>query len=209
MQIKMKKLAAVTLVELLLVLSIIGFVSALTLPGLKKHSQKSEYAALAKKGFVALDQSIDMASSDNEKEIGDFYGKESGERPGSVLLQNYLKKYMNYVKDCTGEGANESECLVSYQPFKGGETIVPSTRSVIMTDGIVIAGASATDGDFRFIIDVNADNLPNREGYDVFLFNYAKYNPNCEVDEVNGQWKLCPVGHAKQLVEDGWRITYW
>lgn len=208
MQIKMKKLAAVTLVELLAVLAIMGVVTALTLPGLKKHSQKSEYAALAQKGFVTLEHAIDMASAENEKEIGEINDGEIGQA-GSLLLQKYLKKYMNYAKDCSASWTNKNECLVSYIPFNGGTKVTPTIRAVILMGGVVVAGRGAGDGQYSFIIDVNADAPPNREGVDVFLFNYRKYNANCEADAANGQWKLCPAEHAKNLMEDGWRINYW
>ena len=208
MQIKIKKLAAVTLVELLAVLAIMGTVTALTLPGLKKHSQKSEYAALAQKGFVTLEQALEMASDEQGKEIGEINDSEVGD-DGGILLQKYLKKHLNYIKDCTSSTSNNSECSTNYTPFEGGTKITPTIRAVILMDGVVIAGRGAGDGQNSFIIDVNADAAPNREGVDVFLFNYRKYNPNCVEDADNGQWKLCPVEHAKTLMEDGWKINYY
>ena len=206
MQIKMKKLAAVTLVELLVVLAIMGTVTALTLPGLKKHSQKTEYAALAQKGYVTLEQALEMASDEQGKEIGEV---DDTKNAGSLLLQKYLKKHMNYVKDCTESWTINNECIVNYLPFNGGSLNTPRTRAVILLDGIVIAGQGSDVGQYSFIIDVNANTPPNREGVDVFLFNYRKYNSNCEEDSENGQWKLCPVGYAKKLMEDGWTVTYY
>ena len=208
MQIKMKKLAAVTLVELLAVLAIMGTVTALTLPGLKKHSQKTEYAALAQKGYVTLEQALEMASDEQGKEIGEINDSEVG-KDGGILLQKYLKKHISYLKDCTSSASNNSECSTNYTPFDGGSIISPEVRSIIGLDGIVIAGRVADDGQYSFIIDVNADAPPNREGVDVFLFNYRKYNSNCVEDAYNGQWKLCPINKAKNLMEDGWKVTYY
>lgn len=203
MQIKNKKLAAITLVELLLVLTVMGVVTALTLPGLKKHSQKSEYAALAQKGFVTLEHSIDLAVANTGQEIDEW------DRPdvASFLLRDYLGKYMNGAKDCIGSYSSSNDCFVGYQPFDGGSKIKPSVRAVILADGIVIAGGGSAPMQ-RFYIDVNAADPPNREGVDMFAFDFIKANANCERDNT-GQWKLCPVDHAKQLVEDGWRINYW
>ena len=208
MQIKMKKITAVTLVELLAVLAIMGTVTALTLPGLKKHSQKSEYVALAQKGYVTLEQALEMASDEQGKEIGEINDSEVG-NDGGILLQKYLKKHISYLKDCTSSASNNSECSTNYTPFDGGNKVTPDVRSVIGLDGIVIAGRIADDGQYGFIIDVNADAPPNREGVDVFLFNYRKYNSNCVEDADNGQWKLCPVEHAKTLMEDGWKVNYY
>lgn len=200
MQIKMKKLAAVTLVELLAVLTIMGVVTALTLPGLKKHSQKSEYAALAQKGFVTLEHAIDMANAELDEEIG------TKQSSASFLMRGYIGKYFNGAKNCIGEYSSSNACFKGYTPFAGGNKITPYVRAIILADGVVIAGHGNAH---IFYIDVNADAPPNREGVDVFLFNYGKYNANCVEDETNGQWKLCPVNHAKNLMEDGWKINYY
>lgn len=202
MQIKMKKLTAVTLIELLAVLSIMGVITALTLPGLKKHSQKSEYAALAQKGFVTLEHAIDMAVADTGQEIDEW------NRPdvASFMLRDYLRKYFNGAKDCIDEWSGSNSCFVGYSPFNGSTKTRPYVRAIILADGIVIAGDGGTSG--RFIIDVNADAPPNKEGVDVFLFELRKSDPNCN-KSATGQWKLCPTGHAKNLMEDGWKINYY
>ena len=202
---QIKKLKAVTLVELLVVLTILGVVAALTIPGLSKHSQRTEYAKLAQKGYVTLEGAIDLAVAETEKEPDEW----SDNDMGSYMLRDYLAKHMVKARDCASTWTTGA-CFSSYRSYKSESKSSPSTRSVMLPDGIVIAGAGRIGtGTARFYIDVNGANEPNMEGVDVFIFDFGKFNAKCVLDKTNGQWKLCPLEHAKNLMEDNWTITYW
>ena len=207
MQINLKKLTAVSLVEVLVVLSIMGVLAALTVPSLKKHSQKTEYARLAQKGYVELEHAIDLAVVETGEEPDEWNA-----RTGQSLLNNYLGKHFISARNCLNGNSTDS-CFVWYADFYGGTNSRQPFSAVMLADGISIAGSGTifSHGSVdlkRFIIDVNGPDAPNREGVDVFLFNYGKYDSKCE-PTTNGSWKLCPVGLAIQLVEDNWKITYW
>lgn len=200
---QIKKIAAVTLVELLVVLTVISTITALTLPALKRHSQKTEYAKLAQKGYNILEQAIDLsiAKTDNKPE--------NWHVTGSTLVKDYLKQHLLIVKDCTA--SNTDECFKGYRSFKGAPQDVynPATSSVLLADGIVISGAGGnTDSQAGLIIDVNGPSEPNMEGVDIFFFDFGRFDSNCTFS-ATGQWKLCPQNHAKNLMEDNWTITYW
>ena len=201
---QIKKLKAVTLVELLVVLTILGVVAALTIPGLSKHSQRTEYAKLAQKGYVTLEGAIDLAVAETEKEPDEWPDNDMG----SYMLRDYLAKHMVKARDCASTWTT-GKCFSSYRSYKSDSKSSPSTRSVMLPDGIVIAGAGRIGtGTARFYIDVNGTNEPNMEGVDVFIFSFGKFNGKCESSST-GQWKLCPLNHAKNLMEDNWTITYW
>lgn len=202
MQIKTKKIVAMTLIEVLSVLAIMGTITALTLPGLKKHSQKVENAKLAQQTYNLLEQAIDMETLASDSNIDDW-----ANTAGSLVLKDNLLKYFTTVKDCTAEYKSSSDCFVPYREFKESKEQSPNVRSFILPNGTVLAG-QANRVPARFIIDVNNINPPNMEGVDVFIFDFAKYNQNCESSN-SGQWKFCPHKHSKELIEDGWNITYW
>ena len=196
---QIKKIAAVTLVELLVVLTVISTITALTLPALKRHSQKTEYAKLAQKGYNILEQAIDLCiaeSTDNSV---------MENATASALVRDYLKKHLVVTKDCTAENTSTTGCFKGYRSFKGAPSDVynPAATSVMLADGIVISGTATS-----FIIDVNGPSEPNMEGVDIFIFNIGHYDINCNTSST-GQWKLCPQSHAKNLMEDNWTITYW
>lgn len=206
MQINSKKILAMTLVELLLVLTILGTITALTLPGLKKHSQKTENAKLAQHTYSILEQALDMAVYDAATPIDSWTDKYIG----SYILRDRLMNYLVGVKDCTTGWNNTAGCFGSYRMFRESAVKSPSVRSVILPSGAVIAGAGrdATKSYAIFYIDVNNTNDPNMEGVDIFIFNFGKFDKNCNYSET-GQWKLCPSGKAVDLVNDGWIINYW
>ena len=50
----LKKLKAVSYVEIILVLTIVGVISSIAIPSMKRHSQKTEFGALAKKAYFSI-----------------------------------------------------------------------------------------------------------------------------------------------------------
>lgn len=57
----LKKLKAVSYVEVILVLVVIGVVSSMAIPTLKKYTQKQEFAKGAQKAFYTLNEVVDNA----------------------------------------------------------------------------------------------------------------------------------------------------
>ena len=56
-----KKSKAISYSEIIIVLLIIGVISSVSVPAVKKHSQKNELGVLAKKAFLSLNQVVDNA----------------------------------------------------------------------------------------------------------------------------------------------------
>lgn len=204
MQINIKKLSAVTLVELLVVLTIMGIVAALTVPALKNHSQRTEYARLAQKGYIQLEQAFDAAVVKTGQEPDEWT------RPdvASFLLRDYLGEHFVGARNCISKYSSSGECFKGYRYFKSSTYSRPTVRSIMLADGIVIGGDGVGQR-ARFYIDVNGSSEPNMEGVDVFIFDFGKYDADCESKTNSGKWKLCPREHAQNLVEDNWNITYW
>ena len=55
----LKNLKAVSYVEIILVLAIVGVISAISIPAMKRHSQKNEFGALAQKAYLTLNEVVD------------------------------------------------------------------------------------------------------------------------------------------------------
>ena len=191
---QIKKIKAITLVEVLVVLTIIGVVTALTIPGLKRHSQRTENAKLAQKGYAVLEQAVDYAVATKGKDFDElnFY-------KASQTLE-YIAPYMVKAVDLTSESKE-------YKNFK--QTAGSSSQTALcltLSDGINICAAK---NNRYFYIDVNGSAEPNMEGVDMFKFQFARFDSDCELDN-GGQWKFCPASdQSKKLMEDNWTITYW
>lgn len=201
MQINFKKFMATTLVELLAVLSILGVVAALTIPPLKKHSQKTEFAKLAQHAYTTLENALEMTALDDDTSP-DTWGK------ASDILKNRLTRHIIFAQTCFGQ-AVPNACFSKYTDFAGNTSVSPSGNSAIMMSGVSVLGASTNR---KFTIDVNGTQYPNRRGVDVFTFEYEFANPNCYLSGNDSlkSWKLCPANEdTKKLMENSWTITTW
>ena len=198
-----------TLAEVLVVLVIIGVVSSLTVPSLKKYSQRSENAKLAQKGYNILNGAFDLAIASEEQDVDNW----SGTNVASFLMRDYLRKHISKAEDCSDSYGSSNNCFKGIKAYGSSTLTKPSVRSIIMPDGISISASGNDSGLLKmnsFVVDINGPNEPNMEGVDVFIFNFGKYNANCDTIATDGQWKFCPGSdNTKRLVEDGWNIKYW
>ena len=83
----LKKIKAVSYVEVVLVLIIIGVVSSMAIPTLKKYTQKQEFAKDAQKAFYTLNEVVDNATT-----IQGPIRKISADKVFSDFLQPSFKK---------------------------------------------------------------------------------------------------------------------
>lgn len=97
-----------TFAELALVLMIIGVIAAMTIPSLKKHSQRSEFARNAQKAYFTLNECYEQALLIN----GPAYKWKSGTASGNISThlkltpQGTTQDGMNYSISCSNTGCN-------------------------------------------------------------------------------------------------------
>ena len=153
----MKKNKAFTLAEVLLTLVIIGVISALTLPIIKKVSDEHAYVAGVKKAYMTLAAVV--------KDI------KSAEGAPRLWESNMLKKY--FIKRLSIASETVSDYDINYLNGTAYDDFSFS-NSFSTLDGMVwtvnqIAGC--TDNVCGNVwIDVNGKSSPNTVGADVHLF---------------------------------------
>lgn len=143
-----KKKLAFTLSEVLLTMTIIGVVAAMTIPTLHYQRVKKEYTVKLKNFYSRIDNAI----LDMENDYGSFRDlKKPAQGQGYTWYMKYLDPYIGhqYVKN-------------NQVYYKDG--------SKLMT---FYTGA-CLDVDY----DVNGDKSPNRSGYDRFRFLFCFDDPN-------------------------------
>lgn len=145
-----KKSLAFTLAEVLLTMTIIGVVAAMTIPTLHYQRVKKEYTVKIKNFFSKIDNAI----LDMENDYGSFRDmKKPVNGKGYEWYMEYLDPYIGhqYVKN-SSVYYKDGSCLLEF--FTGGCLDV--------------------------VYDVNCDKSPNRPGYDRFrfLFCYDKNKRN-------------------------------
>ena len=141
-----KEKKAMSFVEIVLVLAVIGVVASLTIPGLKKHSQRTEMAQLAKKAYLNLNEAVDNASlTAGPISSWSFSDKKA-------FFNSYIAPNIKHT-DINAEGAY-----------------------LYSVDNMRIQVVSCGSGVCTIQVDVNADTPPNLNGKDIFRYDVNKNN---------------------------------
>ncbi len=193
----MNKKYGFTLSEMLIVISIIGVIAALTIPALQQSTARREYVSSVKKSYSITTQAVSVMESkygpikfwpwSNVDKINEMFSQHlsisanCGTGPG--CFTNTMVKYLNnspdknYYSDTTG---------IKYKLADGqGLMIIPGTFSQNSS------GNDNSKSRAKFIVDVNGEQGPNQWGRDFFAFY---------VDEEDG---VLPAGtNNETLFED-------
>lgn len=135
---KLKSLKAISYIEIILVLSIIGIVSAISLPVLKKHSQRTELGGLAQKAFLTLNEVIDNSILLN----GPSRNWSTG---GTSAFNDYFAPSFNYLThNASGYSVTTKDKMV----YTAGEMSSTSIKINVDVNGSQI-GPNATGKDIH------------------------------------------------------------
>ena len=149
-----------TLAEVLITLGIIGVVAALTMPALIQNHKRSEASARLKKFYSTMQQAILFSENENgpakEWTKADVIAKDpdtglyddADAENTEIYFNNYLKKYLNYIKTEKDENTNLFKVTLN------------DGSSFLMRNGSCI----------DFIYDYNGEKFPNEEGRDRYRF---------------------------------------
>lgn len=173
-----KNITAFTLAEVLIVLTIIGVVSALTIPSLMQKTNDQEIKTALKKAYSELAQANIKLLSDNGGSIKGLCSTYNHK-----CFKNLYLPYLKYVKSC--EAPNNSQCVSSNVLINDWE----NGSSVILADGTAInffdydSNCTMNRSDYETTtacgevqIDVNGSKLPNVEGKDTFVVELTDKN---------------------------------
>lgn len=226
---------AFSLAEVLIVLGIIGVVSALTIPNLITKYQNTVFTAKFKKTYSTLTNAYRILKQDNSVETLNYTS--NGVSPREVFKYiNHSKKelvLLDYYYDHNTKIVSLSNAPIDLNSFCDASQFYVH----ILTDGTVLNYMN--DG---FFIDVNGHKSPNKLGRDIFLVGVDIYGnlfpagtdmSRVSIDEgatyINwsrlSDWKnnsqLCGekgvkninndvsgLGCAARIIEEGWQIKY-
>lgn len=224
---------AFTLAEVLITLSIVGLISALTIPSAVKSYNNRIYAASLEKAYAQINdaaQSIildekayvkTMDSNGNEVVPGiaatSLYDDSecADEKEGGVC--RFLKKYFRYNNLCENEG-NEL-CVAGSYASKSG-VVRPGVAPCIYTNnGAGICMRKNDNNEIEVFIDINGASGPNILGVDAFggyissgasavLKDYAE--DGCgELHNFANVSKIVDssAGCLHEVIKNGWTIS--
>ena len=196
---------AFTLSEVLIALTVIGVIAAITVPALIQNTQKQEYVSALKKTYSTLSQATNMIIAENgSPKCIDEEGNETGWACTADDVYNMYKKYLNNVKECGMDKGcvNQLENQTAgYNFLHGGKNSnnygKNNMRRLVLADGIQIMFGTENkncsldkDGSSKFCVsifaDINGFKKPNTYGRDVFLFVLKEkglYPAGCDTNE--------------------------
>lgn len=169
----MNKKKAFTLAEVLISVSIIGFIAVLTIPSVMYNTNKKTSAVGLKRAISALDQAIDMSRAESRYQPSPkcYYADD-----GSANVLNQCKELFIYIKDmmqvnkyCDGN-AVAGGCMPEYEATGTceGWNDVANKKAFVTTDGLVYFNYDDYNGAAIIGVDVNGEKGPNKWGFDVF-----------------------------------------
>ena len=205
----MKKLFAFTLAETLVVIGIIGVVSALTLPNLNASTGDKENIAKVKKAYRDLDQALGMAKT----KYGNFntwFNGDTTQAAQSTRFGQRMTEFMKVTKTCglnANQGCFSKSNIIFANGTKGSSFDAQSLYyKIILSDGtsVVFSGKS------NMFVDIDGPNKgPNKYGYDLFQFQIQDQSvvprrPDTFANYFSGLIAVNNGGHSAS----GWVIDY-
>lgn len=207
---------AFTLAEVLITLTIIGVVSAITVPNLKNKVDTYIYRGGLKKAYSILKNAHRKSIADGEN----FYDEVKAQTINAYYWDNpeNIKDYFKVVNGpylgSNGGGYKALSTLYGAQQWQHNSGLIKdlngkaseywrdsSAFAFQVADGMIIAFHITHCHAQTIYIDVNGAKGPNTFGKDLFLFNYADSGhangaaENSPVSQYEGIWhQILPQG---------------
>ena len=230
---KMHLHSAFTLSEVLITIGIIGVVAAMTIPALNQKLSDQKNMSMLKKTYSILQQATNLVVS--EHETPEYWGMVDDNDDVVTEIYNYYKPYFNMMRECqNSEGcwayptknfdgsvywsAHEtSRCQFAFTLVTGVNVLMdiyPANMISTAGDGESFGMGNINYDCLVFWVDVNADQLPNTIGRDIFAYivTYRGLQPaglGLDPDSVGD----CEAGKkgwmcASRIIRDGWTTKY-
>lgn len=182
-----RTLKGFTLSEVMLVLSVIGVIAALTIPGIMQNTQNKQTVARVKKEYSTLSQAFTSIVADND-------AIQSADWSTDATALKLFTDKLNVLKTCAkGAATGAANCLATpatkgsfaeavalKDADYGGAVLADGTQMLLRPYGTGCAGtytdptasAVTTGGNVcaDIIVDINGAGTPNVLGRDQFVF---------------------------------------
>jgi len=179
-----------TLAEILITLTVIGVVAALTISTLLQNTNQAELKTALKRDFADLSQATLQIINDNGGSLVNAFKNGTGDLKDSENLKNAFKSKLSYIKECSGipsfggsgAGAKIEGCWNDGNwKYLNGTPVVSDPQSLpglvlsngtLLNFGINKSACTYPTGDYyrcgAINFDVNGFKPPNMFGKDIF-----------------------------------------
>ena len=178
-------------------MTIIGVIAAITIPNLIQSYKKHQVEVGVKEAYSLLNNALNMAKAENESWDNMLEIAYSNYNNASdYFAENYLKPYLKYSEYCKQSTPLNKCKAFNYSDFAldmNGNIIRSGSYNhtvwsrFILDNGMYLGtqqhipynnGTNA----INFIVDINGNKEPNRNGYDVFYFGIFRSNTGLYCD---------------------------
>ena len=182
---------AFTLAEILITLTVISVVAALTIPTLLQNTNQAELKTALKRDFADLSQATLSIKNDNGGSLVNVFRNGVGNALDSENLKNAFKDKLSYIKECrstnlwggNGTGASAEGCwhaANNWSYLNGSKITGPiNTSGLVLSNGTLVyfevysSNCTYTRGQDSTVcseiyFDVNGFKTPNTIGKDIF-----------------------------------------
>ena len=201
-----------SLAEILISLTIIGVVSAITIPILLQKHQEKVTVIKVKKFYSTISQAYE--SYVYNYGYPETWNNFSSQKEATTDFANKFKPYLKVLKDC----GYDKGCFINenYKRADGSYTINFITHSFkrymfILNDGsavaILVGNNNKNEGGFYY--DINGTKPPNQFGKDIFQFSFDNTNkllPGGYTEDNKNALSNCLVGGftcANWIIKNG------
>ena len=173
--------SAFTLAEILVAITILGIIAAVTLPTLNANIQKRSTITALKKSYNTLGQALKLMAVEEDADIRNSYCGLNMNSTDSEVMKTCFERWINQFsaerKKSFSDTCDSDWCKYKIQPDKLTKELNTATAGTIRTtDGITYFFINGIKGDV--LVDTNGTlKGPNETGKDIFRF-YVDYENN-------------------------------
>jgi len=193
----MKKLLAFTLTELLIALTIIGAISAMTVPNIVNNYQRNAYVVQLRKVVNEIVSASDLVITEESKTRFAHTSYFNGNQ-----MQNFINEKFKVNKTCnntTGCFSNENYITINGDGSNAFSLAnCDSSTAYLLTNGAAICAHKDNTG-ITYYIDINGPDKPNIGGRDMFTIFY---DANSEKVGTNYEDEDCENGDYEGMSEE-------
>ena len=160
-----------TLAEVLITLTIIGIIAAITIPTLNKKWNDHANMVALKKFYIAFAHATKLLVVDYD--TPQYWALHDNNSSSSERVINYYKEHRSIVKTCD---SNDTSCFPFPIYASNGSPKITSANykswrlvSAVLRDGTTVC-FDINNNWFGIFCDVNGFKLPNKLGDDVFVW---------------------------------------
>ena len=176
-----------TLAEVLITLTIIGVIAAITIPNLIQSYKKHQVEVGVREAYSIINNVLQMA-----KTVAPIEEMITNDTETNNLVDTYILPFLKLQQDCGMPGSGQKKCVyptasgvapgVNPQAVKPGAYMVHmngainplylqyvNTRFLRLANGMNLYIYHSYNGT-EFIFDINGNSKPNKIGYDIFSF---------------------------------------